>query len=122
MKSKNYMKTINIGKKLFLLSLLMVLIIPVAVSAQPQPTNTPYTLTEIAAGIVENIVKPILWSVSIAFVIIMVTLAGFKYLTAQGDPGKVNEAHKAVIWGTVGVSVIVLAWSIIYMIETQFGV
>ena len=109
--------------KLFLLCILMVLIImPVIVLAQGEPGIGTAPAPNVLISKIILIVKSILWSVSIAFVIIMFTLAGFKYLTAQGDPGKVNEAHKAVIWGTVGVSVIVLAWSMVTIIKNQFGV
>src|SRR3989344_1241856 len=45
------------------------------------------------------------------FVIIAFVLAGFKYLTAKGEPGKIAEANQSVIWGLAGVAVLVIAFS-----------
>lgn len=56
------------------------------------------------------------------FIIIMFVLAGFKYLTAQGNPQQVKEANQAVIWGLVGVGVVVLAWSIASIVANQITV
>ena len=67
-------------------------------------------------GNVKDAVLRILWSISIGFVIIMFSLAGFKYLTAEGDSNKISEANKAVIWGLLGATVIVLAWSVVSII------
>ena len=39
----------------------------------------------------------------------MVVFAGFKYLTARGEPSKIQEANKALIWALVGVAVGLLA-------------
>lgn len=67
-------------------------------------------------------VLAILWIVAIAFVIIMFVFAGFKYLTARGDPNKVHEANLTVIWGLAGAAVIILAWSVITILRIQFGI
>ncbi len=68
------------------------------------------------------IIDNILWNIAIAFVIIMFTLAGFKFLTAQGDTSKVAEARNAVIWGLAGTVVIVLAWSAITLVKRTLGI
>ena len=110
-------------KKSALLSMLVVLLIaPFVALAQPPPHPTPIGIApDVLVFNIFILVLDILWMVSILFVVVMFTLAGFQYLTAKGDPGKVSEAHKAVIWGTVGVAVVVLAWSIITIIRVQFG-
>lgn len=55
-------------------------------------------------------------------IIVSFVLAGFKYLKAQGDPGKIEEANKMVLWAILGVIVIILAWSIMSFVNIQiFG-
>lgn len=56
------------------------------------------------------------------FIIIMIVFAGFKYLTARGNPQQVHEANKALIWALAGVAVIILAWSIVAIIANTLGV
>lgn len=78
-------------------------------------------LTDLADN-VATLVKNILWTIAIVFVIVMFVIAGFKFLTAQGNSQKVAEARNAVLWGLVGVVVIILAWSIVTIVSTQLGV
>lgn len=63
----------------------------------------------------------VLWVVAMAVVIVMFVIAGFKFLTGQGDPGKMTEARQAVVWGLVGTAVIILAWSIVTIIRRELG-
>jgi len=116
---------IKIDRKLFLsFVLMMTLITPVTVFAQPQvvpPTAVNQDPLTLVVNVLDVVLK-ILWVIAISFVIIMFTLAGFKFLTAQGDPSKISEARLAVIWGTVGTTVIVLAWSMVTIMRVEFGV
>ena len=79
------------------------------------------TLSDLV-GTVSGLVEGILWTIAVTFVIIMFVLAGFKFLTAQGDPSKLGEARLAVIWGLAGAAVIALAWSIVSIVKNQVGV
>ena len=63
----------------------------------------------------------IVWVVAVTAVIIMFVLAGFKFLTAQGDPSKLEEARRAVIWGILGGIVIILSFSIVMIIKITFN-
>ncbi len=60
------------------------------------------------SNILTNIIN-VLWTIFDGIVVIVFIIAGIKYLTARGDPGKIQEANKAIIWGLVGVVVGVLA-------------
>ncbi len=103
-------------------SLSVLLILPVFVLAQ---VNTPGQYSGTALQLAIDIITfllDILWIVAATFVVVMLVIAGFKYLTAQGDPGKIQEANKAVIWGVAGVAVILLSWSITGVLRTQFSV
>ena len=108
------------SKKLAIVVTLTVLLsFPVTSFAQPGSLNIPLT---VVASNIAGIILEILWSVAVAFIIVMFILAGFKFLTAQGDLSKVAEARQAVIWGLVGVAVVILAWSVILVIRNQIGV
>lgn len=85
------------------------------------PGSVPATVNFSIVSLI-GIVFDILWPVAIAFFIIMFIVASFKYVTAQGDPGKVAEANKFVIWGMAGVAVALLAWSIPLFVRNRLGV
>lgn len=113
------------NKYIFPLPLIIFLLMsPLLVLSQkpgPAVVNPPVPFNVIFLNF-SNVVLATLWIVAIAFVIIMFTLAGFKYLTAKGNPQQIEEANKAVIWGVVGSTVIVLAWSAIAIIRFELGV
>lgn len=68
-----------------------------------------------------NIVFNIIWVVAVGFSVVMFIIAGFKYLTAQGDPSKVWEATRMVIYGAVGIGVMILSFSIVWILRLTIG-
>ena len=62
-------------------------------------------------AILDRATNLILWPIFTGFVVIIFLWAGILYLTARGEPGKIQTANKAVIWGIVGVAVGILAYS-----------
>ena len=104
-------------KQIFLLGVLLA----TPLVAFAQPGQYPGDLIGVANYII-SVFLSLLWIIAAAFVVIMFVIAGFKFLTAQGEQSKVAEARQAVIWGLVGVVVIVLAWSVVAFISRQFGV
>ncbi len=108
------------NKKLVILSVLAALLVfPFVSLAQPGVFGGSILL--LVLGLVQTALT-ILWIVAAAFVVIMFVTAGFKFLTAQGDPTKLADARHAVVWGLVGAAVIVLAWSVIAVVRIQIGV
>ena len=67
--------------------------------------------------LINNVINKILWPVAVFIVVVLFIIAGFIYLTAHGEPGKIATANKAVAWGVVGVIVIAVAFSIIATIN-----
>lgn len=109
------------NKKITFLSLLSTLLVLPSISIAQPPGQIPGNILNLITG-VALLVFDILWVVAAVFIVVMFVLAGFKYLTAQGDPSKVNEANRAVAWGAGGVIVIILAWSITGILRTTLGV
>lgn len=45
--------------------------------------------------------------------VLIIVLAGFKYITSSGDPQGVASARKAIVYSVVGLAVCLAAWSIV---------
>ena len=84
---------------LFILTILLVLLIsPIIVKAQPPP---PINVAGILGRFTNQIIKPLF----VGLIIIMTAITGILYLMARGDPSKVTAANKALMWTIVGVAV-----------------
>jgi hypothetical protein len=51
--------------------------------------------------------------------VIMIIVAGIKFITSQGEPSAVGEARKTIIYTAVGLVVIVLARTIITFVVSK---
>src|SRR5688500_12247005 len=116
------------NKKLILSVSAILLMSPVVIFAQTpiifpsvplivNPVNFYQLVLNIAA-----LVLNIIWIIGVAFVVVEFVLAGFKFMTARGDASKVAEARNAVIWGTVGIAVILLAWTMLAAMRLTLGI
>lgn len=54
--------------------------------------------------------------------IIMIILAGFKWMTASGDPKKVEEARDNIKNAVIGLAVVLAAYAITYFVFQALGV
>ncbi len=77
----------------------------------------------VAFGAVDSIqgltiaIVNVVWVVAAGAAVIFFVFAGLMFLTAQGDSGKLNTAKQAAIWGTVGIIVMVLSFSMINLAQ-----
>lgn len=51
---------------------------------------------------------------------LVIMYGGFKYITAQGDPKKVNEATKMLIYAGVGFLIMLIAKGAVALIDSIF--
>lgn len=61
---------------------------------------------------------------AVPFVVFFIILAGYKYVTARGNPTKISEAHQALLYAIIGGLLILGAEAILALIEgtvTQFA-
>ena len=72
-----------------------------------QPDDIRYTLARII-----NIVLSLL---ALIF-LVLVLIAGFKYMTAAGNEDKVKESLKQITQAIIGLIIILMAWGITYFI------
>jgi hypothetical protein len=66
-------------------------------------------------GFIEKIIDIIVMIVT-PFIVLCLIYAGFQYVTAGGDPGKIKKAHAWLLWTVVGAAVILGAWVIAHAI------
>lgn len=50
---------------------------------------------------------------SVLIAVIMFSYAGYTYITAQGDPGKVSDAHRIFMAVTIGLVVVLGSWTVV---------
>jgi hypothetical protein len=57
----------------------------------------------------------------VALAVLMVILAAVQFVTHGGDPEKVSEARKKLIWAAVGVGVALMAKGFVPVIQNILG-
>mgnify|MGYP001560577756 CR=1 FL=1 len=108
--------------KKYLLSLTLVSFLAVSFLALPavglaQPTNLPNLDVMNALG------KIVDWLFTILLVIaaLFIVLAAYTFVTAGGDPEKVNTARNQVLYALIGVAVAFLAKGLVALVQRIVG-
>ena len=86
-------------------------------AAAPQSLLNIYSIPQ-AARILINAALSLLGVIFI----IMIILAGFKWMTASGDPKKVEEARDNIKNAVIGLAVVLAAYAITYFVFQALGV
>jgi hypothetical protein len=71
-------------------------------------------------AVFNNVISVALGLAGVVF-FIMLLLAGFKYLTAGGEPQKIESAQKTITWGIAGLVLVALAFLILHFIQIITG-
>jgi Type IV secretion system pilin len=119
-------------KKTFLASLLSLsifFIMGVAlVSAQPTGPSVNIKLPNPFAGggnslfaLLEKVINNILLPIGGVLAVLAFIYAGFLYVTAQGNEAKLQTAHKALLYTSVGTAVLLGSWVIAKVIENTIN-
>ena len=112
------MTKLSFMRKIFLCLLLSM---PLLVFAEGEITiSNPLTATSVEA-IVNNVMDFVL-KVGVALAPVMAVLAGFFYITAQGDPNKIKKANAIIFWTIVGLGIILLSKGIVVVVRQLLGV
>ncbi len=80
----------------------------------PNPLSGANTLPQLLSVILNKIVMP----VAAIVVVLWIIWAGFTYLTAQGNPKKIEEAHQRLLWALVGAGILLGAAGISLVIQS----
>jgi len=69
-------------------------------------------ITELMAAILNVVIV-----ISIPIIVLFLIIAGFKYVTAQGNPEKLQEANRALMYGVIGGVIIIGAVAILQIVQ-----
>jgi hypothetical protein len=73
-----------------------------------QGSSCPITSVEGIFGILKTVVQ---WTYTIFFAVavLIILIAAFNFLTAQGDPTKINSAKSQIMWACVAIAIALIA-------------
>lgn len=99
-------------KKFLLIFVIGLLIAPSIVLAQ-QPSENATTIVCRALQVVKQIVA----AIGFGIVIILIIVAGIKYITAGGDESKTSDARKGIQNALIGLVIVVSAYFLISLAQ-----
>lgn len=67
---------------------------------------------QIAMGNVEDLIR----NIAIVSAILMIVIGGFQWMTSAGDPGKIGSAKEKIYSAILGLVIIALASTLIYIL------
>ena len=111
--------------KIFLTFNSLMLLAPAAALAQTG--GSPYVVPETNLSIervYQLFVSIMNWIFAFAIVlsVILIIVGGISYMTAGGDDTKTTAARKKIIYGLIGIAVVIAAWGLIQLIARFLGV
>lgn len=68
--------------------------------------------------IINNILVPVLFA--LAFIVFLYGIAK-AYIFSGGDPAKVSEGHKLLLWGIIAFVVMISLWGLVNVVANTFG-
>ena len=87
------------------------------------PSNAVCIENPIKAKTFEELINAIidfLWMFGIAVVPMVIIIAGYFFVTSMGDPAKVTQAKKMVLYAMIGLLIIGMAKGIVTLIQKVF--
>lgn len=74
----------------------------------------------LSEGFVKPTINIILWVVGVAAVIVII-VAGLKYVTSSGNPSAVSSAKTTILYAVIGLVIAVTAYAIVNFVLKSFG-
>lgn len=81
---------------------------------------SPAGLTEIEAMI--GSVISVMVGLGFVAMLVLILVAGFKYLTSGGEPKAIQAAHQTFTWALLGLFFMIIAWLALLLIQAFTGV
>ena len=81
-------------------------------------TNTICAVAQNILYIINNVLVPVLFA--IAFIVFLYGIAR-AYIFSGGDPAKVAEGHKLLLWGIIAFVVMISIWGLVNVVANTFG-
>lgn len=74
----------------------------------------------LSEGFVKPTINIILWVVGVAAVIVII-VAGLKYVTSSGNPSAVSSAKTTILYAVIGLVIAITAYAIVNFVFKSFG-
>ena len=74
----------------------------------------------LSEGFVKPTINIILWVVGVAAVIVII-VAGLKYVTSSGNPSAISSAKTTILYAIIGLVIAVTAYAIVNFVLKSFG-
>ncbi len=103
------------------LSLILLIIILAPLTVEGVTIDNPLEETDTFAELIDAIIN-IIFTLALAIAPIMFIVAGFYFVTAAGEPEKINTAKKMILWTLIGLLVVISAKGIIALFREIFEV
>lgn len=107
----------NILMNLIIFGSLFGCLLPLTVNAQPL---SPITGTADIIRALNN-VKNLIWAIILVIVVIMFVWAGITFVTAEGNPNRIEQARNRVLYGIIGIIIALIAGGLITLINQIMG-
>ncbi len=69
---------------------------------------------------VVNIVNVVIGLIGIVAVVVII-IGGVHYMTANGDPGKIKKAKETILYGVIGLIIVILSAAIVNFVIAKVG-
>jgi len=107
-------------RKYLSLFLLIAVLIPLTAEAITVKIENPLGPNTTFWDLIDKLIDFIFY-LAIAVAPIMFIVAGFYFITAAGDPEKINIAKKMILWVLIGLLIVFLAKALIVFFGEMFG-
>ena len=68
-----------------------------------------------------QVILNVVLAISGAIAVLIIVLAGFRYIVSQGNPNEVATARNAIIYSLIGLVVIMVAFGIVNFVVSGVG-
>jgi len=74
--------------------------------------DPPFKGDKTIQGFIEMIINDLVIPIGGVIAVLMIMYAGFLFVTAGGDPGKITKAKDALLYAAIGAAILLGAWTI----------
>ena len=86
--------------------------------AKAQTLTDPLGGSESFTSVATAVASFLFWDIAMPLSVIMVLVGAFKFMTSAGDPEKVSEARKTILYAAVGFAIACLCGAITNIIKS----
>lgn len=85
-----------------------------------QPATNLRFVGGLSVGAVGTVVLGIIFTLGAVFTLIFVVMGGIKFITSGGEKEKIDKAKASITYAVVGMTLLILSFVIMYLIQALF--